>query len=196
MIFGLVQVWLLERYLPPHTAATAIQHVYRSYLRNKPYRLQVEESAFSFEACLDEAPSPDVNIPGTMAAIMADFALIVERRDAAFALLLEKQKTDFALLLGKHFSFQICGHWLLGSLSVSASVKSTCWMRRETCFLTKFASLGLLFLVTFGWLFDGALSFSCTVRLVSFRVSPSISHFVFSASRLRHESWGGVGSST
>jgi hypothetical protein len=45
-----------------------------------------------------------------MAAIMADFALIVERRDAAFALLLEKQKTDFALLLGKHFSFQICGH--------------------------------------------------------------------------------------
>ncbi len=28
-------------YLPPHTAATAIQHVYRSYLRNKPYRLQL-----------------------------------------------------------------------------------------------------------------------------------------------------------
>ncbi len=75
-------------YLPPHTAATTLQHVYRSYRRNKPYRLQVEESAFSFEACLDEAPSPDVNIPGTTAAIMA----------------------DFALLLGKHFSVQICGH--------------------------------------------------------------------------------------
>ncbi len=75
-------------YLPPHTAATAIQHVYRSYLRNKPYRLQVGESAFSFEACSDEVPSPDVNIPGTTAAIMS----------------------DFALLLGKHFSIQICGH--------------------------------------------------------------------------------------
>ncbi len=75
-------------YLPPHTAATAIQHVYRSYLCNKPYRLQVAESAFSFEACSDKAPSPDVNIPGTTAAIMA----------------------DFALLLGKHFSVQICGH--------------------------------------------------------------------------------------
>ena len=86
-------------YLPPHTAATAIKHVYRSYLRNKPYRLQVAKSAFSFEACLDEAPSPDINIPGTTAAIMADFAL-----------LLEKQKADFGLLLGKHFSAQICGH--------------------------------------------------------------------------------------
>ncbi len=86
-------------YLPPHTAATAIQHVYRSYLRNKPYRLQVVESAFSFEACSDEAPSPDVNIPGTTAAIMADFALLLKRHEA-----------NFALLLGKHFSVQICGH--------------------------------------------------------------------------------------
>ena len=68
------------------------------------------KSAFSFEACLDEAPSPDINIPGTTAAIMANFALIVERRDAAFALLLEKHKADFGLLLGKHFSVQICGH--------------------------------------------------------------------------------------
>jgi hypothetical protein len=59
---------------------------------------------------LDKAPSLDVNIPGTTAAIMANFALIVERRDADFALLLEKQKADFALLLGKHFSVQICGH--------------------------------------------------------------------------------------
>ncbi len=75
-------------YLPPHTAATAIRHVYRSYLHNKPYRLQVTESAFSFAACSDEAPSPDVNIPGTTAAIMA----------------------DIALLLRKHFSVQICGN--------------------------------------------------------------------------------------
>ncbi len=97
-------------YLPPHTAATAIQHVYWSYLRNKPYWLQVAESTFSFEACSDEAPFPEINIPGTTAAIMADFALIVERQDAAFALLLEKNKADFGLLLGKHFSVQICGH--------------------------------------------------------------------------------------
>jgi hypothetical protein len=97
-------------YLPPHTAATAIQHVYQSYLRNKPYRLQVAKSAFSFEACSDEAPFPDINIPGTTAAIMADFALIVERQDAAFALLLEKHKANFGLLLGKHFSVQFCGH--------------------------------------------------------------------------------------
>ncbi len=96
-------------YLPPHTAATAIQHVYRSYLRNRPYRLQVAESTFSFEACSDEASSPDVNIPGTTAAIMADFALIVERQDAAFALLMEKHKANFGLLLGK-LSVQICGH--------------------------------------------------------------------------------------
>ncbi len=75
-------------YLPPHTAATAIQHVYRSYLRNKPYRLQVAR---------------------TTAAIMAEFALIVERQDAAFALLFEKYKADFALLLKKH-SVQISGH--------------------------------------------------------------------------------------
>ncbi len=97
-------------YLPPHTAATAIQHVYRSYLRNKPYRLQVAKSAFSFEACSDEVPFPDINIPRTTAAIMADFVLIVERRDAAFTLLLEKHKANFRLLLGKHFSVQICGH--------------------------------------------------------------------------------------
>ncbi len=65
-------------YLPPHTAATAIQHIYRSYLRNRPYRQQVA---------------------GSTAAIMADFALSVERQDAAFALIIEKQKADFALLL-------------------------------------------------------------------------------------------------
>ncbi len=45
---------------------------------------------------------------------------------------------------------------------------------------------------SFGGLLLDALSFSCTVCLVSFWVSPSISHFCFSASRLRHESWGGV----
>ena len=94
-------------YLPPHTAATAIQHVYRSYLRHKPSRLQVTESAFFFAACSDEAPSPDVNIPGTTAAIMADFTLIVEREKVTFALLLDKHKADFGLLLGKHFSAQI-----------------------------------------------------------------------------------------
>jgi hypothetical protein len=63
-------------YLPPHTAATAIQHVYRSYLRNKPYRLQVA---------------------GSMAAIMADFALIVERQDANFARIVERREADLAL---------------------------------------------------------------------------------------------------
>ncbi len=36
-------------YLPPHKAATAIQHVYRSYLRDWPYRQQVAKSAFSHE---------------------------------------------------------------------------------------------------------------------------------------------------
>ncbi len=36
-------------YLPPHKAATAIQHVYRSYLRERPYRQQVAESALSHE---------------------------------------------------------------------------------------------------------------------------------------------------
>ena len=50
----------------------------------------------------------------------------------------------------------------------------------ETTFLVE----GYLLLVSlsfgsFGLLLDGALSLSCTVRLVSFRVSPSISHFVF-----------------
>ncbi len=49
----------------------------------------------------------------------------------------------------------------------------------ETCFLTKFASLGLPFLVPFGWLPDSALSFFCTVCLLSFWVSLSISHFSF-----------------
>ncbi len=68
-------------YLPPHTAATTIQHIYRSYLRNRPYRLQVA---------------------GSTAAIMADFVLIVERQDAAFALIVEKQNTNFALLLEKY----------------------------------------------------------------------------------------------
>jgi hypothetical protein len=34
-------------YLPPHKAATAIQHVYRSYLRERPYRQQFVESALS-----------------------------------------------------------------------------------------------------------------------------------------------------
>ncbi len=69
-------------YLPPHTAATTIQHqhVYRSYLRNRPYRLQVA---------------------GSTAAIMADFVLIVERQDAAFALIVERQNAAFALLLEK-----------------------------------------------------------------------------------------------
>ncbi len=75
-------------YLPPHTAATAIQHMYRSYLRNKTYRLQVA---------------------GSTAAIMANFALIVERENANFALLMEKHKANFGLLLGK-LSVQICGH--------------------------------------------------------------------------------------
>jgi hypothetical protein len=75
-------------YLPPHTAATAIQHVYRSYLRNRPYRLQVA---------------------GSTAAIMANFVLIVERQDAAFTLLMEMHKANFELLLGK-LSVQICGH--------------------------------------------------------------------------------------
>ncbi len=68
-------------YLPPHTAATTIQHVYWSYLRNRPYRLQVA---------------------GSTAAIMADFVLIVERQDAAFALIVERQDAAFALLLEKH----------------------------------------------------------------------------------------------
>jgi hypothetical protein len=36
-------------YLSPHKAATAIQHVYRSYLPDKPYRQQVAENAFSLE---------------------------------------------------------------------------------------------------------------------------------------------------
>jgi hypothetical protein len=44
-----------------------------------------------------------------MAAIMADFALIVERQDAAFVLLFEKYKAEFALLLGK-LPVQISGH--------------------------------------------------------------------------------------
>ncbi len=43
----------------------------------------------------------------------------------------------------------------------------------ETCFLTKFASLGLLFLVPFGGLSFGALLFFCIVQLVSFLVSSS-----------------------
>jgi hypothetical protein len=34
-------------YLPPHKAATVIQHVYHSYLRDRPYRQQVAKSAFS-----------------------------------------------------------------------------------------------------------------------------------------------------
>ncbi len=36
-------------YLPPHKAATAIQHAYRSYLRDWHYWQQVAESAFSLE---------------------------------------------------------------------------------------------------------------------------------------------------
>jgi hypothetical protein len=47
---------------------------------------------------------PAIAASGTTAAIMVDFALIVERQDAAFALLLEKQKDDFALLVEKHSS--------------------------------------------------------------------------------------------
>jgi hypothetical protein len=68
-------------YLPTHTAATTIQHVYRSYLRNRTYRLQVA---------------------GSTAAIMADFALIVERQDTAFALIVERQNAALALLLEKY----------------------------------------------------------------------------------------------
>ena len=51
----------------------------------------------------------------------------------------------------------------------------------ETCFLTKLASSGLPFFlfVPFGGLLLDALFFFCIVRLVSFRVSSSISHFVF-----------------
>jgi hypothetical protein len=101
-------------YLPPHSAASRIQLSYQAYvrresIRNNPTRLQVTESAFSFAACSDEAPSPDVNIPGTTAAIMADFTLIVERQDAVFALLFKKYKAKFALLLGK-LPVQISGH--------------------------------------------------------------------------------------
>ena len=36
-------------YLSPHKAATAIQHAYRSYLRDRPYRQQVTEIALSLE---------------------------------------------------------------------------------------------------------------------------------------------------
>ena len=36
--------------LPPHKAFTTIQHIYWSYLHDKPYRQQAVESAFSFEA--------------------------------------------------------------------------------------------------------------------------------------------------
>ena len=36
-------------YLSPHKAATAIQHAYRSYLRDRPYRQQVAEIALSLE---------------------------------------------------------------------------------------------------------------------------------------------------
>jgi hypothetical protein len=36
-------------YLPPHKAATAIQHAYRSYLRDRHYWQQVVESTFSLE---------------------------------------------------------------------------------------------------------------------------------------------------
>jgi hypothetical protein len=47
---------------------------------------------------------PAIAASETTAAIMANFALIVERWDAAFALLLEKQRDDFALLVEKHSS--------------------------------------------------------------------------------------------
>jgi hypothetical protein len=36
-------------YLPPHKAATVIQHVYHSCLCDRPYRQQVAKSAFSHE---------------------------------------------------------------------------------------------------------------------------------------------------
>jgi hypothetical protein len=62
---------------------------------------------------------------------------------------------------------------------------------QETVFLAEvYFFLSSLF-HSFGGLLLGALSFFCIVCLVSFRVSSSISHFGFSASRLRHELWGG-----
>jgi hypothetical protein len=36
-------------YFPPHKVATAIQHVYCSYIHNKSFLQQVSELAFSFE---------------------------------------------------------------------------------------------------------------------------------------------------
>jgi len=42
--------------------------------------------------------------PGSPAAMMADFELIVARRDAAFARLLDQQRADFAALVERHSS--------------------------------------------------------------------------------------------
>ena len=53
------------------------------------------------------------------------------------------------------------------------SIFSNFFVLWETCFLTKFASLGLPFLVPFGGLSFGALLFFCIVQLVSFLVSSS-----------------------
>ncbi len=53
------------------------------------------------------------------------------------------------------------------------SIFSNFFVLWETCFLTKFASLGLPFLVPFGGLSFGALLFFSIVQLVSFLVSSS-----------------------
>ena len=44
----------LSPYLPPHKAATAIQHVYRSYLRVKPLRQELADRALSHEVYMLE----------------------------------------------------------------------------------------------------------------------------------------------
>ena len=95
-------------YLPPHTAATAIQHVYRSYIRNKPYRLQVAGSTAAIMADFARiVKRREADHALSFNRQMEDFALIAEREKVAFALLLDKHKADFGLLLGKHFSAQI-----------------------------------------------------------------------------------------
>jgi hypothetical protein len=56
-------------YLPPHTAATTIQHVYRSYLRSKPYRLQVAGSTAAIVVTTTDAPATTGALAeGTVAA--------------------------------------------------------------------------------------------------------------------------------
>ncbi len=58
-------------------------------------------------------------------------------------------------------------------LILRESIFSNFFVLWETCFLTKFASLGFPFLVPFGGLSLGALLFFCIVQLVSFLVSSS-----------------------